>query len=129
MSQCTGEKIYSSFEMTKLGDSFRDSYSNNRKFYYLLEKFRVGESLDINPKISYLYGKIVKFLHIVFSLCSERSNKLQLSILSPHLNKLNTVTLPEKVYIYLRFLKAKNLWDDNTLEVVYKNKSLEPHTP
>lgn len=89
-------------------------------------KFRVGESLDINLKISYLYGKIMKFLHIVFSLCSERSNKLQLSILSPHLNKLNTVTLLEKVYIYLRFLKAKNLWDDISLMLFTRTNVLHP---
>ena len=113
MSQCTGEKIYSSFEITKLSDS----YSNYRYFYCLLETLLVAESFDIKPKISYMYGKSMKFLHIVFGLCSARSNKLQLSILFPHLNNLNTVTLLEKVYIYLRFLRTKNLWDEVRLSL------------
>ena len=55
--------------------------------------------------------------HCIWPVFSARSNKLQLSILFPHLNKLNTVTLLEKVYIYLRFLRTKNLWHDIRLSL------------
>lgn len=43
--------------------------------------------------------------HYIWPVFSARSNKLQLSILFPHLNKLNTVTLLEKSIYLLKILK------------------------
>ena len=64
--------------------------------------------------------------HCIWPVFSARSNKLQLSILFAHLNKLNTLTLLEKVYIYLRFLRTKNLWHDIRLSLFTWTKVLYP---